>query len=265
MDNWPLGPANPSPPPRVSRPPLGIPNPSLDLNHCHQPNLCLLTLTTTKSAHAEEPSHTVDDSGVQQDQEFDTGSNDEQPADKDVSKEDCFKKPEQPLTPDSNWNKRQHGPKRQHFYGFAANMSSSKDVYYRKRIIAVTRLTIMKKYDYGHLEEIEVHREDQMLYKFREDAPVMKATSEAAKPCHRDSLEFYTEKQGTMVVTTVLGINCTRHFHCQVKCSHWQYKFPLPVKVVATARRLEMPLLEVCTAIEEKKKKLPVKDRWQLH
>nr|GEV62866.1 hypothetical protein [Tanacetum cinerariifolium] len=44
-----------------------------------------------------------------------------------------------------------------------------------------------------------------------------------------------------------------------------QYKFPLPVKVVATARRLEMPLPEVCTAIEEKKKKLPVKDRWQLH
>nr|GEZ53177.1 putative ribonuclease H-like domain-containing protein [Tanacetum cinerariifolium] len=37
------------------------------------------------------------------------------------------------------------------------------------------------------------------------------------------------------------------------------------VKVVPTARRLEMPLPEVCTAIEEKKKKLPVKDRWQLH
>nr|GEW36940.1 hypothetical protein [Tanacetum cinerariifolium] len=63
----------------------------------------------------------------------------------------------------------------------------------------------------------------------------------------------------------MLGIKCTRHSHCQVKCSHWQYKFPLPVKVVATARRLEMPLTEVCTAIEEKKKKLPVKDRWQLH
>ncbi|GJY90713.1 hypothetical protein Tco_0505909 [Tanacetum coccineum] len=39
-----------------------------------------------KSAHAEEPSHTVDDSGVQQDQEFNTGNNDEQPADKEVSK-----------------------------------------------------------------------------------------------------------------------------------------------------------------------------------
>nr|GEV89847.1 reverse transcriptase domain-containing protein [Tanacetum cinerariifolium] len=63
----------------------------------------------------------------------------------------------------------------------------------------------------------------------------------------------------------LLGIKCTSHFHCQVKCSHWQYKFPLPVKVVATARRLEMPLPKVCTTIEEKKKKLPVKDRWQLH
>ncbi|GJW64330.1 hypothetical protein Tco_0116214 [Tanacetum coccineum] len=77
-----------------------------------------------KSAHAKEPSHTVDDSGVQQDQEFDRGT--------------------------SHW-----GAKHQRFYGFAANMSSSKDVYSRKRIIAVTRLTIMKKYDYGHFKEIE--------------------------------------------------------------------------------------------------------------
>nr|GFB68385.1 hypothetical protein [Tanacetum cinerariifolium] len=63
----------------------------------------------------------------------------------------------------------------------------------------------------------------------------------------------------------LLGIKCKRHSHCQVKCSHWQYKFPLPVKIVATSRRLEMPLPEVCTAIEERKKKPPVKDRWQLH
>ncbi|GJU99501.1 hypothetical protein Tco_1328772 [Tanacetum coccineum] len=33
-----------------------------------------------KSAHAEEPSHTVDDSGAQSNQEFDTGNNDDQPA-----------------------------------------------------------------------------------------------------------------------------------------------------------------------------------------
>nr|GEV21066.1 hypothetical protein [Tanacetum cinerariifolium] len=38
--------------------------------------------------------------------------------------------------------------------------------------------------------------------------------------------------------------------------------YPLrKVKIVATARRIEMPLPEVYTAIEEKKKKLPAKDR----
>ncbi|GKB83184.1 hypothetical protein Tco_0950079, partial [Tanacetum coccineum] len=61
-----------------------------------------------KSAHAEEPSYTVDDSGVKLDQEFDMGNNDEQPADKEVSKADWFKKLERPPTPDSDWNKRQH-------------------------------------------------------------------------------------------------------------------------------------------------------------
>nr|GEY96366.1 hypothetical protein [Tanacetum cinerariifolium] len=47
--------------------------------------------------------------------------------------------------------------------------------------------------------------------------------------------------------------------------SHWQYKFPLPVKDVPTAKRIEIPLAGICTAIEEMMKKLPVKDRWQLH
>ncbi|GKD72282.1 hypothetical protein Tco_1330564, partial [Tanacetum coccineum] len=51
---------------------------------------------------------------------------------------------------------------------FASNKMSSKDVYSIKHIIAVTSLKIMKRYDYGHLDEIEVHREDQQLYKFKE-------------------------------------------------------------------------------------------------
>ncbi|GJT46237.1 hypothetical protein Tco_0954952 [Tanacetum coccineum] len=59
------------------------------------------------------------------------------------------------------------GPKRQSFYGYASNLTSSKDVYSRRRIITVTRLTIMKKYDYGHLKEIEVRRDDQKLYTFK--------------------------------------------------------------------------------------------------
>nr|GEX18603.1 hypothetical protein [Tanacetum cinerariifolium] len=61
-----------------------------------------------KSVHAEEPSHTTDDSRVQQNQEFDTGNNDKQPADKEVYKAGWFKKPERPLTPNLDWNKRQH-------------------------------------------------------------------------------------------------------------------------------------------------------------
>nr|GEV91402.1 hypothetical protein [Tanacetum cinerariifolium] len=40
--------------------------------------------------------------------------------------------------------------------------------------------------------------------------------------------------------------------------SHWQYKFPLPVEGVPIARRIEIPLPGVCTAMI---KKLPVKDR----
>ncbi|GJZ73561.1 hypothetical protein Tco_0637707 [Tanacetum coccineum] len=60
------------------------------------------------------------------------------------------------------------GPKRQSFYTYASNMTSSKNVYSRRRIIAVTRHKIMKMCDYGHLEEIEVRRDDQKLYTFRE-------------------------------------------------------------------------------------------------
>ncbi|GKD12833.1 hypothetical protein Tco_1197240, partial [Tanacetum coccineum] len=60
-----------------------------------------------KFAHTEEPSHTVDDSGVQKNQEFNTGNNDEQPDDETAPKNVWFKKPERPSTPDPNWNKRQ--------------------------------------------------------------------------------------------------------------------------------------------------------------
>ncbi|GJS63027.1 hypothetical protein Tco_0677591 [Tanacetum coccineum] len=55
------------------------------------------------SAHVEEPSHTVEDSGMQQDQEFVTRNNDEQPTDKEVTKADWFNKSEQPPTLDPDW------------------------------------------------------------------------------------------------------------------------------------------------------------------
>nr|GEY12961.1 hypothetical protein [Tanacetum cinerariifolium] len=42
-----------------------------------------------KSAHGEEPSHRVDNFGVQKNQEFDTGNNDEQPNDETAPKNEC--------------------------------------------------------------------------------------------------------------------------------------------------------------------------------
>ncbi|GJT38048.1 hypothetical protein Tco_0937913 [Tanacetum coccineum] len=49
-----------------------------------------------------------------------------------------------------------------------SNMKSMHDVVSTKRIIAVTHVKVMKKYDYGYLEEIIIQRENQQLHKFVE-------------------------------------------------------------------------------------------------
>nr|GEY10323.1 hypothetical protein [Tanacetum cinerariifolium] len=54
----------------------------------------------TNANQGEEPSYTIEELGMQQDQEFVTGDNDEQPIDKEVTKADWFKKPKRPLTHD---------------------------------------------------------------------------------------------------------------------------------------------------------------------
>ncbi|GJW04463.1 hypothetical protein Tco_1563319, partial [Tanacetum coccineum] len=46
--------------------------------------------------------------------------------------------------------------------------TSSHDVFSTKRIIAVSHVNVVKKYDYGYLDEIIVRREDHNLYKFKE-------------------------------------------------------------------------------------------------
>nr|GEW72365.1 hypothetical protein [Tanacetum cinerariifolium] len=45
---------------------------------------------------------------------------------------------------------------------------SKHDVFSKKQIIAVTQVKVMNQYNYGHLEEFEVRREDQTLHKFKE-------------------------------------------------------------------------------------------------
>nr|GEU54943.1 hypothetical protein [Tanacetum cinerariifolium] len=61
----------------------------------------------SKRRKSKEPSHTIKDSCKQQDQEFVTRDNDAEPADKEVTKVDWFKKPKRPPTPDPYWSKRQ--------------------------------------------------------------------------------------------------------------------------------------------------------------
>nr|GEY52909.1 hypothetical protein [Tanacetum cinerariifolium] len=60
----------------------------------------------------------------------------------------------------------------------------------------------------------------------------------------------------------IVGNKMHKAFTLPGESSHWQYKFPLPVEGVPTARRIEIPLPGVCTAMM---KKLLGKDRWQLH
>nr|GEV62264.1 hypothetical protein [Tanacetum cinerariifolium] len=66
------------------------------------------------------------------------------------------------------WGISHWGRKRQQFYGFAVNMESARDVYSKRRIIAVTELKIVEWYNYKHLDWITVRRDDDKLYKFKE-------------------------------------------------------------------------------------------------
>nr|GFB85676.1 hypothetical protein [Tanacetum cinerariifolium] len=54
------------------------------------------------------------------------------------------------------------------FYGFAVNRKSARDVYSKRRIIAVTELKIVEWHSYKHLNWITVRRDDNKLYKFKE-------------------------------------------------------------------------------------------------
>ncbi|GJX82029.1 hypothetical protein Tco_0331510 [Tanacetum coccineum] len=151
-----------------------------------------------KSAHAEEPIHTIKDLGMQQDQEFIMGDNDEQPADKETWISQVARAKEPPTSFDDLNDtlfdfsafvmNRIKIPNLTHeILGgdlsrrYSTSMTKAKAatynlkwiedlvpnlrspvqmVYSKEEFIAVTRLKLMKKCDYGHLEEIEVRRDD---------------------------------------------------------------------------------------------------------
>nr|GEZ14291.1 hypothetical protein [Tanacetum cinerariifolium] len=54
------------------------------------------------------------------------------------------------------------------FYGFGVNLESARDVYSKRRIIAVTKLKIVEWHSYKHLDWITVRRNNDKLYKFKE-------------------------------------------------------------------------------------------------
>nr|GFC70765.1 hypothetical protein [Tanacetum cinerariifolium] len=66
------------------------------------------------------------------------------------------------------WGISHWGRKLQQFYGFAVNRESARDVYSKRRIIAVTELKIVEWHNYKHLDWITVCRDNDKLYKFKE-------------------------------------------------------------------------------------------------
>ncbi|GJS89930.1 hypothetical protein Tco_0772566 [Tanacetum coccineum] len=66
------------------------------------------------------------------------------------------------------WGVLHWGPKRKWYYGYACHFKPNHDVFSTKRIIEVTHVEVEKWYYYGYIKEIEVRREDNQLYKFKE-------------------------------------------------------------------------------------------------
>nr|GEV55364.1 zinc finger, CCHC-type [Tanacetum cinerariifolium] len=77
---------------------------------------------------------------------------------------------EEPIGYDKHalWGVSHWGRKRQQFYDFAVNRESARNVYSKRRIIAVTKLKIIEWHNYKNLNWITVRRDDDKLYKFKE-------------------------------------------------------------------------------------------------
>ncbi|GJQ99296.1 hypothetical protein Tco_0522281 [Tanacetum coccineum] len=66
------------------------------------------------------------------------------------------------------WGISYWGKKRRQFYAFVTTWESARDVYSKRRIIAVTKVEIVEWQNYKHLDWITVRRDDDVLYKFKE-------------------------------------------------------------------------------------------------
>ncbi|GKA47436.1 hypothetical protein Tco_0740319, partial [Tanacetum coccineum] len=121
-----------------------------------------------ESAHAEEPMHTAKDLEEPAHQEFKTRATVDQPVDETPQPSDWFQNPLDFPSPIRDWNKTlptDHGP--------VQPWEFARDVYSKRRIIAVTKLQIVEWHGYKHLDWITVRRDDDKLYTFKEGDFIM--------------------------------------------------------------------------------------------
>nr|GEZ15071.1 hypothetical protein [Tanacetum cinerariifolium] len=105
--------------------------------------------TASESAPTEEPMQTTHDLEEPSHPEFETGAANDQPIAEASQHPEWFQQQKKPPTP-------------------YHNRESARDVYSKRRIIAVTELQIVEWHNYKHLDWITVRRDDDKLYKFKE-------------------------------------------------------------------------------------------------
>nr|GFB18664.1 hypothetical protein [Tanacetum cinerariifolium] len=134
----------------------------------------------SESAPAKEPTNITQDLEEPAPQVFKTGATDDQPIEEVSQHPHWFQKQAKPTTPYGAWNKTCWllmdlfslrlaicQRKLTLFYGFPVIWESARDVYCKRRIIAVTELQIIEWHNYKHLDWIIVRRDDDKLYKFK--------------------------------------------------------------------------------------------------
>ncbi|GJY53400.1 hypothetical protein Tco_0445064 [Tanacetum coccineum] len=135
--------------------------------------------SASQSAPVEEAMQTTDVFEAPAHQEFETGVQDEQ-AEEEAANYGHIKWIED-LVPNSMWSQMivkydkfalwgisHWGKKRRQFYALTQGIANARDVYSKRRIIAVTKVEIVEWHDYKHLDWITVRRDDDVLYKFKE-------------------------------------------------------------------------------------------------
>nr|GEU67585.1 hypothetical protein [Tanacetum cinerariifolium] len=123
--------------------------------------------SASESATAEEPMQTTFEIEEPLHPEFKTGADDQPIIEDLVPRTMWIQEPigydKHTLLGISHW-----GRKRQQFYGFVVNRESDRDVYSKRRIIAIIELNIVEWHNYKHLDWITVQRDDDKLCTFKE-------------------------------------------------------------------------------------------------